>query len=51
MRTTFVGGRDVAQAISKKTQRTFGRNARVELAHRTRRSVARVDEGFFAFGS
>ena len=51
LRTAFVGRRDVAQAISKKAQRPFSRNARVELAHRTRRRVARIDEGFFTFGA
>ena len=38
-----------AQAIGEKAQRPLGRNAAIELAHGTRRSVARIDKNAFIF--
>ena len=47
LRATFPRGRDVAKAVGKKAQGTFGGNARIELAHRTSSCIAGVDKGFF----
>ena len=48
-RSALLHRRDLAQAVGKKTQRALRCNARVQLAHSTGCSVARVNEGFFAF--
>ena len=51
LRAASTGWCDVAQAIGKKTQGPLGGNARIELAHGTRCSVAWIDKGFFALGA
>ncbi|MEY4027187.1 MAG: hypothetical protein RLZZ329_907 [Pseudomonadota bacterium] len=51
LRPAFGWWRDVAKAIGKKAQRPFGRDARIELAHRTSCRIARIDKGFFALGA
>ena len=38
-----------AQAISEKAQRPLGRNAAIELAHGTRRRIARINKDAFVF--
>ena len=46
LRSARLHRRNLAQAVGKKTQRPLGRNAGVELAHRTGSGIAGVDEGF-----
>ena len=48
---TCIGRRDLTQAVGKKAQRPCGGDARVQLANRSCCGIARVDKGFFAFGS
>ena len=39
------------QGIGKETQGALGRYLRVQLPHRTGSGIARIDKGFFVFGT
>ena len=48
-RAALLRGRDVAQPVGIKTQRSLRRDGRIELAHRTRGRIARIDKRLLAF--